>query len=262
MARPRKTADGHSSKPALLAALRDYSRQVIEKATGRSWAALEPDAKDHLTEHRREMETYPVEAAAAAALYSATVNAVRFAGRHRGSTLARLLRDSGYLRAFMRQRSELRRLSHWPGRASVSQFTAVIEAFDYMDFLGLERPATNKEMACLALLLGAAPQLEQSEGVSGRKVPLWPQRVARVIKLTTDAVQKNRERNGRVADVLRMRAELRRLADWLNPLRALKRDMEGMLDPAGIKGLGLNSKAFFDPIGLLLSGSGHDEPDE
>jgi hypothetical protein len=110
------------------------ARKVIEKETGRSWAALEQRIRADLEERGREMQNYREQMVAAADLDRALTNAVRVAARHRDGMLSVIvskgrtaLRDSPVLRrALVAQWRQLRWLSHWPGRASTSDYTPVV----------------------------------------------------------------------------------------------------------------------------------------
>jgi hypothetical protein len=180
-------------------------RKLIEESMNQPCSEVEREARERLEEYEAESQLDREIRDAAEAINEAIRGAIKVARHCRGTSYGNFADLVGsFIRPFMKSRHELKRLS-WrlpPGkRESNSQITHFIEAIDRTNFLELvDRPATNKEIACLFYILGgvAIPHSERE-----------PTLLA-TLRKTIDAVHKCRsvEYHGRPAFIAKVKRDI------------------------------------------------------
>ena len=176
---------------------------MIGQSMGLPSSKVEATAQDRLDEYEAEVNLGREVQDAADALNHAILGAMKVARRCRQSpydNFSHLVRR--FVAPFMKSRHELKRLSWRPQRESNKAITRFIEAVDRTNFLGLiDRPATDREMACLFVVLNGTAHLLATD---------WKTSVPATLKKTIDAIHKCRwdELHGRPALIAKAKREL------------------------------------------------------
>jgi hypothetical protein len=158
---------------------------MLEESMGLPYQEIETAARERIEEYDDEMNLGREVRDAADALNHAILGAMKVARRCRQSpydNFSHLVRR--FLDPFKKSRHELKRLSWRPQRENNKPITRFVEAVDRTNFLGLiDRAATDKELACLFVVLTGAAHLLGTD---------WKTSVPATLKKTIDAVRKCR----------------------------------------------------------------------